>query len=61
MAVVLQFGVLAGFAQTTNYLYSGSETNVNLPAGTYIITAYVARGGDGGIYGPVGGLGDEMS
>ena len=30
MAVVLQFGMLAGSAQTYEYLYSGSETKITL-------------------------------
>jgi len=58
MAVVLQFGVLAGSAQTNIYLFSGSETNITLNPGTYIITAYGAPGGDGESY---GGNGAEMS
>jgi hypothetical protein len=60
MAVVLQVGMLAGSAQTNKYLFTGSETNITLPPGTYIITAYGSAGGDGGIYGG-GGLGAEMS
>jgi Glycine rich protein len=60
MAVVLQLGILAGSAQTNLYLFSGpngytwSKTNITLPPGTYIITAYGALGGGGG-------LGAEMS
>jgi hypothetical protein len=58
MTVALQLGMLAGSAQTNKYLFSGSETNITLPPGTYIITAYGAQGG----YGIVGGgLGAEMS
>jgi hypothetical protein len=57
MAVVLQMGMLAGSAQTNKYLFSGSKTNITLPPGTYIITAYGAPGG-GGYF---GGLGAEMS
>jgi hypothetical protein len=45
MAVGLQLGMLASSAQTNIYLYSGSETNITLPPGTYIITAYGAPGG----------------
>jgi hypothetical protein len=45
IAVILHFGVLAGSAQTNIYLYSGSKTNLTLPPGTYIITAYGAPGG----------------
>jgi hypothetical protein len=71
MAVVLHFGVLAGSAQTTIYLYTGtngytgSKTNITLAPGTYIITAYGAGGGwaaaqDGVDFG-WGGLGAEMS
>ena len=59
IAVVLQLGTLAGSAQTNIYLFSGTETNITLPPGTYIITAYGAPGG-GGLYGS-GGLGAEMS
>jgi hypothetical protein len=36
MAVVLQLGMPGGSAQTNIYLYSGSETNITLPPGTYI-------------------------
>jgi hypothetical protein len=43
LAVVLHFGVLAGSAQTNRYLFSGSETNVTLNPGTYIITATALR------------------
>jgi len=58
IAVVLHLGVLAGSAQTNKYLFSGSETNITLNPGTYIITAYGAPGGDGESY---GGGGAEMS
>jgi hypothetical protein len=58
MAVVLHFGVLAASAQTNKYLYTGSETNITLNPGTYIITAYGAPGGPGG-WG-IWGLGAEM-
>src|ERR1039458_7016273 len=63
MAVVLQLGMLAGSAQTNIYLFSGSETNITLPPGTYIITAYGAPGGGEYVYGfgYGGGLGAEMS
>jgi hypothetical protein len=47
-ALVLQFGLLAGFAQTNIYFFTGSETNISLPRGTYDITAYGAQGGGGG-------------
>ena len=43
--VVLQLGMLAGSTQTNKYLFSGSETNITLDPGTYIITAYGAPGG----------------
>jgi DNA-binding beta-propeller fold protein YncE len=46
------------------YLFSGSETNITLPPGTYIITAYGAAGGyaSGDYRGfGMGGLGAEMS
>jgi hypothetical protein len=52
MAVVLQLGLLAGSAQNNIYLFnlfSGSETNITLNPGTYIITAYGAAGGGGGL------------
>jgi len=58
IAVVLHFGVLASSAQTNKYLYSGSETNITLNPGTYIITAYGAPGGGSGA---PGGLAAEMS
>src|SRR5208283_3358477 len=58
VAVVLQFGVLAGSAQTGQYLYSGSETTITLNPGTYDITAFGAAGGDGPWSG--GGIGAEM-
>jgi hypothetical protein len=45
--VVLQLGMLAASAQTNIYLYSGSETNITLNPGTYVITAYGAPGGFG--------------
>jgi len=62
MAVVLHVGVLAGSAQTNIYLFSGSETNITLNPGTYIITAYGASGGGGGYIGVGGGSdGAEMS
>src|ERR1035441_6460262 len=59
VAVVLQFGVLAGSAQTGLYLFTGSESTINLNPGTYDITAYGAAGG-GGLFGSVGGFGAEM-
>jgi hypothetical protein len=55
MTVVLHLGVLAGSAQTNIYLH-GAETNITLPRGTYVITAYGAPGG-----GQTGGSGAEMS
>jgi hypothetical protein len=60
IAVVLHFGVLAGSAQTNKYLFSGSETNITLNPGTYIITAYGAPGGSS-VWGSAGGLGAEIS
>src|ERR1022692_2187497 len=70
IAVVLHLGVLAGSAQTNIYRYSGSvfigsERNITLPPGTYIITAYGASGGfaldiDDDEFG-YGGGGAEMS
>src|SRR5271155_877075 len=61
MAVVLQMGMLAGSAQTNIYLYTGSETNITLQPGTYIITAYGAPGGRAENFFGRGGLGAEMS
>jgi hypothetical protein len=61
MAVVLHFGVLAGSAQTNIYPYSGSETNITLNPGTYIITAYGAQGGGNDSFPVDGGFGAEMS
>ncbi len=49
---------LSSTAQTNIFLFSGSETNITLPPGTYIITAYGAQGGNGAL---AGGLGAEMS
>jgi hypothetical protein len=60
IAAVLQLGVLAGSARADTYLYSGSETNVTLSPGTYIITAYGAQGG-GYENALIGGVGAEMS
>jgi len=45
-------------AQTNQFLFTGSETNITLPPGTYIITTYGAQGGSGASYG--GGLGAEV-
>jgi uncharacterized repeat protein (TIGR03803 family) len=45
--------------QTNKYLFTGSETNITLPPGTYTITAYGAQGGSGNGSG-VGGQGAEM-
>jgi hypothetical protein len=63
MAVALKLGMLAGSAQTNLYLFSGSETNITLNPGAYVITAYGVPGGgsmneDDGFG---GGLGAEMS
>lgn len=56
-ALVLQFGALAGFAQTGINLYTGSETTITLNPGTYDITAY---GAQGGACSSRGGLGAQM-
>jgi hypothetical protein len=65
VAVTLWFGVVASFAQTGQYLFTGSMTTITLNPGTYDITAYGAQGGygGGGEYGATssGGLGAEMS
>ena len=58
VAGVLQFGVLAGSAQTNIYLFTGSVRNITLNPGLYDITAYGARGGNLG--GNSGGLGAKM-
>jgi hypothetical protein len=66
-ATVLQLGLLACSAQTTEYSATGSETNVTLNPGNFIVTAYGADGGPAFNYpmSPVvfawGGLGAEMS
>jgi hypothetical protein len=59
-ALVLQLGLLAGSAQTNIYFYTGSETNISLPRGTYDITAYGAQGGNAYHGNGGGGLGAEM-
>jgi hypothetical protein len=58
VAGVLQFGLLAGSAQTNKYLFTGAETTITLNAGTYDITACGARGGNLG--GNSGGFGAKM-
>jgi hypothetical protein len=63
VALVLQVGVLAGFAQTGTYLFTGSMTTITLNPGLYDITAYGAQGGSGSApaFGvSQGGLGAEM-
>ena len=45
VAVILFLGVLAGYAQTGQYLFTGSETTITLNPGSYDITAYGAEGG----------------
>ncbi len=57
-AMLLAFSVTL-HAQTGQYLYTGSKTNITLSPGTYIITAYGAQGGSS--WGGNGGLGTEMS
>ncbi len=59
VAVILLFGPLASFAQTGDYLFSGSETNITLNPGTYDIIAYGAQGGNSTNDSFVGGLGVE--
>ena len=58
IVAVLELGLLAGSARADIYLYSGSNTNVTLNPGTYIITAYGAAGGDAA---EIGGRGAKMS
>jgi hypothetical protein len=45
MAAALLSGVLAASAQTGQYLFTGSITNITLNPGTYDIKAYGAQGG----------------
>jgi hypothetical protein len=59
ISVALLLGMLGGSAQTNKCLFSGSETNIALNPGTYIITAYGASGG--GPFGLSGGTGALMS
>ena len=63
------FALFPGFfacsaaAQTGQYLFTGSETNITLSPGLYNITAYGATGGSAtynGLSGGIGGLGAEM-
>ena len=62
IAVILQFGMLAGYAQTGTYLFTGSETTLTLNPGTYDITTYGAQGAAASQVGwGIGGLGAEMS
>src|SRR5208337_3568233 len=49
---------LACSAQTGQYLYTGSVTNITLNPGLYAITAYGAQGGNAQL--SSGGLGAEM-
>jgi hypothetical protein len=59
VAPILLFGALAGSAQTSIYLFTGSETNITVDPGTYDITAYGAQGGNCH-FGAAGGLGARM-
>ncbi len=59
IAVVVQFGVLAGSGQS--YLFTGAETTITLNPGLYDITAYGAQGGHAYGNGNAGGLGAEMA
>jgi hypothetical protein len=61
VAVFLMFGSLTGFAQTGDYLYSGSELTITLNPGTYEITAYGTQGGSSYSGFSLGGWGAEMS
>jgi len=58
--ILLLIGVLASFAQSSIYTYTGSETNISLNPGTYYITVYGAQGGTSTVGGYVAGLGAEM-
>jgi DNA-binding beta-propeller fold protein YncE len=55
------FGNVAWDPNQSRYLFSGSETNITLLPGTYIITAYGAPGGGIAYDRRYGGLGAEMS
>jgi hypothetical protein len=62
--VVLQWGMLAGSAQTNQNLYTRTDTNITLPPLTDIITADGAPGASPSlIFAPLGGggIGAEMS
>jgi DNA-binding beta-propeller fold protein YncE len=64
-ALGIVFGNVVDDPNQQHYYFSGSETNITLPPGTYIITAYGAMGGWAADQSfPVfalGGLGAEMS
>src|SRR5215469_8945843 len=51
---------ISASAQTSIYVFSGTETNITLSPGTYEITAYGAQGGVANDNGGNGGLGAEM-
>ncbi|MGA2604818.1 MAG: glycine-rich protein, partial [Verrucomicrobiia bacterium] len=53
----LTLAAITGSAMAQTYTYTGSETNITLPPGTYDITVYGAAGGNS-LYS--GGLGAEM-
>jgi DNA-binding beta-propeller fold protein YncE len=55
------FGEIAWDPDHQHYFFSGSETNITLPPGTYIITAYGAPGGGIAYDRSYGGRGAEMS
>jgi hypothetical protein len=55
VAVILQLAVFSASAATNQYLFTGSQTNITLSPGTYIITACGAQGGNSN-----GGLGAKM-
>ena len=59
VAATVLFGALTGSAQTGQYLFTGSETNITLNPGNYEITAYGAQGGSNGDN-YSGGLGAQM-
>lgn len=59
VAATVLFAAHAGSAQTRQYLFTGSETNITLNPGNYEITAYGAQGGSNGD-GDSGGLGAQM-
>jgi hypothetical protein len=61
VATTILLALHSGYAQTSKYLFTGSETNINLNPGDYEIVAYGAAGGANNIASVGGGLGAEMA